>query len=123
MRVCVIGAGPSGLCAAKEIKEANPEAEITILEKTRSLGGVFAASYQGLTMVNNPLLVNFSDFLAEEALPALEMWKAEHYVAYLRRYAEAHAIDRLIEYGVTVKQARWDEGKWRLDVVSAGVEK
>ncbi|MFJ3368229.1 flavin-containing monooxygenase [Pseudomonas sp. NPDC086251] len=118
MNIGVIGAGPSGLCAAKEIKEHNPLSTITVLEKSRALGGLFSSAYKGLTMVNNPLLVGFSDFLAEEAVDDLQMWSAEQYVSYLKRYAEANGITELIQYNSLVQSARLIEGKWQVNVLA-----
>jgi protoporphyrinogen oxidase len=62
IKMCIIGAGPSGLCTAKEIQENNPNIDIKIFEKSSDIGGVFANCYQDLTLVNNPFLVSFSDF-------------------------------------------------------------
>ncbi len=116
MRICVIGAGPSGLCAAKEIRENNAGFELTILEASSALGGAFANSYKGLTLVNNPLLVSFSDFLAAERIDDLRMWTAEEYVRYLHRYAEAHDLLPCIRYRSKVRKARLADGRWQVEV-------
>jgi dimethylaniline monooxygenase (N-oxide forming) len=116
MNVCVIGAGPSGLCAAKEIREINPTAKVTILEHSSSIGGTFARSYKGLTLVNNPLLISFSDFLAWERLDDLRMWTAQEYVAYLERYVEANKLFGCIRFRSTVIAARFVNRKWHVTV-------
>lgn len=123
MNICIIGAGPSGICAAKELKEHNPSATITILEKAHTLGGLFSSSYKGLTLVNNPLLISFSDFLPSEALNGLQMWTAAQYVSYLQRYADAHGITDLIQFNTVVKSARLVEGKWHLNILDLAVKR
>ena len=123
MKICIVGAGPSGICAAKEIREHNPLSTITVLEKSTTVGGLFSSSYKGLTMVNNPLLVGFSDFLAAEALDDLRMWSSEQYVSYLKRYSDAHGVTDLIEFNSLVKAARFIDGKWHLNVLSSPLEK
>ncbi|MEN5315378.1 flavin-containing monooxygenase [Pseudomonas koreensis] len=122
MNICIIGAGPSGICAAKEIKEQNPTSTITIFEKTDTVGGLFASSYKGLTLVNNPLLVGFSDFLAAETLHDLHMWSAEQYVSYLKRYSEANGITEFIKYNTEVKSANFIGQKWHLTILASDVE-
>ena len=123
MRICIIGAGPSGICAAKEIKENNPLSTITIFEKSDTIGGLFASSYKGLTMVNNPLLVCFSDFLPAEALGDLQMWTSEEYVSYLKRYSDTNEITQLIQHNTLVKSANFIDGEWHLNILVSGVEK
>lgn len=116
MKIAIIGAGPSGLCAAKEIRQANPDAEIMLFEQAGELGGGFATSYEGLTLVNNPMLINFSDFLAEETLDELRMWSAAEYVSYLQRYATHFNLHPLIHYNSKVLQTRREENQWQVTV-------
>lgn len=121
MNICIVGAGPAGLCAAKEIKEANPEATVVICEKSLVIGGVFSRGYHGLTLVNNPLLVNFSDFLAADALPELRMWSAQEYVSYLEKYAKHNNVLSLIRFDTTVEAAQWSDSGWHLQLRVSGV--
>lgn len=118
MNICIVGAGPSGICAAKEIKEQNPKHKITIIEKTRNVGGRFSCSYSSLTLVNNPLLIGFSDFLPESALGEMRMWSAEEYSSYLKEYAREHGVLECIQFDRTVKSARYENGKWDIIVVT-----
>lgn len=120
MDVCIIGAGPSGLCAAKEIQEGNPDSRVLVYEQSPSLGGTFARSYKGLMLVNNPLLISFSDFLAEERINNLRMWTAEEYVAYLHRYAQANGLQDLVHYQSRVEAAVLVDEKWHVTVSKEG---
>ena len=114
MRIAIIGAGPSGLCAAKEIRQSNPAANVTVFESESRLGGTFARCHAHLTMVNNPMLVSFSDFPAAWTLPALKMWSAQEYVDYLERYAQKNGIEHLITFNSQILKARLSDGIWRL---------
>ncbi|UXU86536.1 flavin-containing monooxygenase [Burkholderia sp. S-53] len=114
MKICVIGAGPSGLCAAKEIKENNPRATVAILEEASTIGGAFSRSYKGLTLVNNPLLISFSDFLAEECVDDLRMWTAEEYVGYLERYAKSNDLIDCIRCGSRVTNVSLLNSEWQV---------
>ncbi|MFL9998612.1 NAD(P)/FAD-dependent oxidoreductase [Paraburkholderia sediminicola] len=116
MRVCVIGAGPSGLCAAKEVKENNPDAKVTILEEACTIGGAFARSYKGLTLVNNPLLISFSDFLAQECIDDLRMWTSEEYVDYLERYARSNNLLDCIRCRSRVTAVTFLNSEWHVTV-------
>ena len=59
MKIAIIGAGPSGICAGKEVRHMNPHGEIVIFEAEKNLGGTFSRSYDHLTLINNPLMINF----------------------------------------------------------------
>lgn len=123
MKVTVIGAGPSGLVAAKEILEALPACSLQILESSDRLGGTFAHAYPGLRMVNNPLLVCFSDHLPTDVLPELRMWTAEEYVRYLQGYAERHDLLSRLRFKQRVEDCRPEGPGWRLRVNANGVER
>jgi lysine/ornithine N-monooxygenase len=115
IKMCIIGAGPSGLCTAKEIQENNPNIDIKIFEKSSDIGGVFANCYQDLTLVNNPFLVSFSDFPPEINCNNLKMWRATEYVNYLNNYAKKNNILKLIHFNNTVKKISNINGQWNID--------
>lgn len=115
IKMCIIGAGPSGLCTAKEIQENNPNIDIKIFEKSSDIGGVFANCYQDLTLVNNPFLVSFSDFPPEINCNNLKMWRATEYVNYLNNYAKKNNILKLIHFKNTVKKISNINGQWNID--------
>ena len=40
-RVCIIGAGASGLCAARQLSALDPPPEIVVYEQSKEVGGVW----------------------------------------------------------------------------------
>ena len=80
IRVVVIGGGPCGLVALKELLEAGHGA--ILFERSASLGGVFASStsYPGLHLTISNWMMAFSD---HQDPTRLHYPSAEHYLAYL----------------------------------------
>ncbi|NOI26468.1 NAD(P)-binding domain-containing protein [Vibrio mediterranei] len=116
MNIAIIGAGPSGICAGKELLQGNPDAIITIFEAESTLGGTFSRSYDNLTLVNNPMMINFSDFTADETLPDLKMWTAKEYTQYLKRYVKINNLEKLIHFNSRVIKASLTDNRWHLIV-------
>lgn len=79
-RVVIIGAGPCGLVALKEMRESGHNA--ILFERSSTLGGIFAsaATYPGLHLTISNWLMAFSDFPDSERLcyPS-----AKEYLRYL----------------------------------------
>jgi dimethylaniline monooxygenase (N-oxide forming) len=57
----IIGAGPGGLVATKELLEQGLE-HIVCLEKSDRIGGVFSSSYDSLVLTSSCTFSMFSDF-------------------------------------------------------------
>ena len=115
IKMCIIGAGPSGLCTAKEIQANNPNIDIKVFEKSNNIGGIFANCYQDLTLVNNPFLVSFSDFPPAINDNHLKMWRANEYVDYLNSYAKKNNLLKLIHFNTIVKKISSIKGQWNID--------
>lgn len=116
-KIAIIGAGPSGICTAKELSRIK-DVTIKIFEKTNALGGVFSSTnaYKGLELVNNPFLVAFSDFPIRDDFDNLMMPKAEEYCLYLERYAKKFNVFDLISFNTKVLNVKKSEDgvKWNL---------
>ena len=67
-RVVIIGAGPCGLAALKEMREAGHDA--VAIDKGRGLGGVFSSAednaYENLYLTISNMMMAFSDFPPED---------------------------------------------------------
>lgn len=114
----IIGAGPSGLCAAKTLLQYDPTTEIVLLDASASLGGVWAKERLYPTLKTNNLRggIDFSDLplddrfgvRAKEHIPGAVMH------AYLCVYADKFDVTdkiRLNTRVVAVRRRTEDEGQ------------
>jgi dimethylaniline monooxygenase (N-oxide forming) len=116
-QVCIIGAGVSGLAAAKAFSTRGHR--VTILERSGDLGGVWepARSYPDVQTQSPKELYRYTD----KAMPASypEWPKGPQVYAYLAEYAGDHGLDRLIRFNTAVLQMnRRSDSRpgWRLDL-------
>lgn len=117
-RVAIVGAGPCGLVALKEMLEAGHDA--TLFERASSLGGVFASStlYPNLHLTISNWAMAYSDFPDEARL---HYPTAEHYLRYLQRYSTHFDLERHIRYDTDVKNAALDtNGQWSIQTCRGG---
>ena len=121
-RVAVVGAGPSGLAALKELLDEGHQP--TCFEQAAGLGGVFrfdedaGVLYDSCRLTSSGLLTAFSDF----PVPGdrIEQLTTGEYVDYLERYCEAFGLDRHIRFGTTVESVTpCHGGGWRVRAADA----
>ena len=95
-KVAVIGAGPSGIAAAKEAMVAGME--VTIFEQTGEIGGTWVfREKEGQSSVYRSTFINtskqfmcFSDFPMPESLPTFPHHK--QIIRYFRDYAKVRSV-------------------------------
>ena len=116
-RVAVIGAGPSGLVAVKELLEEGHEP--TCFERASGLGGVFrydeedGVVWESCRLTSSGLLTAFSDFPVPP--DQVEQQTVGEYVSYLERYTEAFGVKDRISFGTRVESVtRETDGSWRV---------
>jgi dimethylaniline monooxygenase (N-oxide forming) len=119
-QVCVIGAGVSGLAAAKAF--AAHGHQVTITEKSGDLGGVWdpLRSYPDVQTQSPKDLYRFTDKAMPDSYP--EWPKGPQVHAYLLDYARGHGLDRLMRFKTSVvAMARRADGKpgWTLELETA----
>ena len=119
-QVCVIGAGVSGLAAAKAFAARGHL--VTILERGGDLGGVWdpSRSYPDVQTQSPKDLYRYTDKAMPESYP--EWPKGPQVHAYLADYARTYGLDRMIQLKTTVMQMnRRPDSKpgWRLDLKGA----
>jgi dimethylaniline monooxygenase (N-oxide forming) len=120
-QVCIIGAGVSGLAAAKAFSARGHR--VTIVERSGDLGGVWepARSYPDVQTQSPKELYRYID----KAMPASypEWPKGPQVHAYLAEYAGDHGLYRLIRFNteVVAMNRRPDSRPgWRLDLRGPG---
>jgi len=102
----IIGAGPSGLCAAKTFLEYDPSADIVIVEAQSCLGGVWSKEQIYPTLQTNNLFsaIDFTDFPMDESFgiqPGQHV-TGEAMNAYLCAYADHFALTSRIRFATRV---------------------
>ena len=101
----VIGAGPCGLVATKELLEAGHD--VVCLEQSHVIGGVFStlreSSYDDLFLTVSNVFMAYSDFPCEESY--VKYSRKEEYAKYLHRYGDAFGLGKVIKFGHKVARA------------------
>ncbi|KAK1990019.1 cofactor FMO1 FAD enzyme, partial [Colletotrichum falcatum] len=119
----IIGAGPSGLCAAKTLLQRDPAAEILVVDGRASVGGVWSREqiYPNLKTNNLVTAMDFSDFPMDYKRFGLEM--KQHVPGavvhqYLVEYAKHFGVWDKIRLSTKVVRVTRpeDESEWRVDV-------
>ncbi|KIW97885.1 uncharacterized protein Z519_01469 [Cladophialophora bantiana CBS 173.52] len=113
-RVVIVGAGPCGLVALKEMVESGHEA--ILIERSENLGGVFASAtaYPNLHLTISNWAMAFSDFPDSTRL---HYSTAQEYLHYLHEYARHFDLQRHIRYHTEVRSATLgDDGLWSLEI-------
>ncbi|RMH94120.1 hypothetical protein EBB59_02855 [Lysobacter pythonis] len=123
MRVGIVGAGASGLVAAKELLEMGDCSSVEVFESRSSIGGVFSSSYPGLRLVNNPCLVAFSDFLPDVDSGCMDMWSAAQYLRYLEDYVDEFSLRQCINFDSKVVRVRKQGREWLVRYEYSGIER
>ncbi len=119
-RVIVIGAGWSGLAAAKTYLQINPSVTLTILDADTSVGGVWSLSrlYPGLVANSPNGLYEFSDLsMVTASQPVYYPVPGKQVQAYLHQYAEKFDLLSRIRFGCKVVKAERISGGspgWRV---------
>jgi dimethylaniline monooxygenase (N-oxide forming) len=116
-QVCVVGAGVSGLAAAKAFSARGHR--VSIIEKSVDLGGVWEAArcYPDVQTQSPKDLYRYTDKPMPASYP--EWPQGPQVFAYLADYARDHGLDRMLRLNTTViSMDRRADGKqgWMLDV-------
>jgi dimethylaniline monooxygenase (N-oxide forming) len=99
IRACVIGAGPSGLVAAKYMlsESRHRPCSVTILETSKSIGGSFSNKvYDNSRLVSSKYITAFSDHRMPEDCP--DHPTTQQYVDYLGTYCDTFGLRQCIQF-------------------------
>ncbi len=123
MKICVLGAGPSGLTTIKQLVDEGHD--VTCFEKQGTIGGIWSRHdgdedemkvFDNLILTISMKLMAYSDFMPEG-----ERTFCTHreYLRYLNSYADAFGLRKHIVLDTTVEEIRKiDEGQWRVTTSS-----
>ena len=124
-RVAVVGAGPSGLVAAKSLQDAGLQP--VVFEQADGVGGQWHAPsahsgiWPGMHTNTSKTLDAFSDFPPPESLPMFPRF--EDLRDYLRSYAESFDLGRSIHLQTPVRSIERADGQWRVITDGGGGER
>jgi len=117
-KVCIIGAGSSGLAAAKTFAERG--IPFDCLEREADIGGLWnedtktGVVYDTTFLVSSRKYTGFQDFPIPEEYPTYPSHRET--LAYLRAYAMNFGILDRIEFNTTVERAERTDGGWRVQI-------
>lgn len=121
-RVIVIGAGPCGLVALKEMLQAGHD--VVALEKGPGTGGAFCRShdqqYDNLYLTISNIFMAYSDFPPEDS--RIKYSSKTEYGEYLDQYVEHFGLREHIMLNTEVKRASLVDGRWVVTTVDEGGE-
>ncbi|TAQ85804.1 hypothetical protein B7494_g5871 [Chlorociboria aeruginascens] len=123
-RVIIIGAGWTGLAAAKSYLAIKPNVSLTIIDDDSSVGGVWSASriYPGLIADSTAAIFDYSDFPMDVVM-GLDKWAdlpAATVHEYLERYVDEFDLRRRCRLNTKVVRVERNEKRgdavWKLEI-------
>jgi dimethylaniline monooxygenase (N-oxide forming) len=124
-RVIVIGAGWTGLAAAKTYLQINPNVSLTIIDEDSSVGGVWSSSriYPGLLADSCAAIFDFSDSAMHEevGIDKYADLPAEKVHEYLEHYVDRFGLKKHLRLNTKVIECERDEERkegavWKIEV-------
>jgi monooxygenase len=114
--VLVVGAGISGISAGYHLQTECPNKSYAILEGRAAIGGTWDLfQYPGVRSDSDMFTLGY---YWQPWLEAKAIADGPSILAYLKRTASQHGIDKRIRYNHRVKRAFWDSARalWTVDV-------
>lgn len=116
----VIGAGPGGLVATKELLEKGFN-DVVCLEQSTALGGVFVNSYDNLLLTSSVTFSMFSDFWVGDG-KSHDFWTKGEALEYWNAYANNFKVTDRIRFSSQVKSVLENEdGTWQVNLNTSEV--
>lgn len=116
-RIIIVGAGASGLCMAKRLKDVGIE-DFVILEKSPDLGGTWLQNrYPGvacdITSHNYCYSFHYNPGWTRSFSGGKEIWH------YFKDFSQYYALDKFIQFNTRVEEAVWNATNkiWKVQAV------
>ena len=115
MRVCVVGAGPSGLTTIKQLRDEGHD--VVCFEKSTCIGGIWhryagdhaeTKVYDELILSVSLKLMSFSDFMVDDR----RFVDRKGYLEYLNRYSDKFQLQRHIRFNAEVAYIQPKGDEW-----------
>jgi hypothetical protein len=120
-RVCVVGAGPSGLIAARQLRAAG--VPFDVFERHSDVGGIWDPANQGSPMYRSAHFISskytsgFYGYPMPDEFPDYPSWR--QLLDYIRDFAKAEDLYPHITFNTAVERAELlDDGTWNVTVGS-----
>jgi dimethylaniline monooxygenase (N-oxide forming) len=126
LKVCVIGAGPSGLTTIKQLRDEGHE--VVCFDANAEIGGIWYRHpndgdqmkvYDDLVLTISRKLMAFSDFMEGTDRTFLTN---VGYLEYLNRYADAYQLRPCITFSTKVTGVRKNGESWIVETTTRGEE-
>jgi hypothetical protein len=121
-RVCIVGAGPSGLVVARQLRAAG--VPFDIFERHSGLGGIWdpqnvgSPIYRSAHFISSRYCSGFYAHPMPESFPDYPSWR--NLLSYINDFAADEGLDRLVTFNSTVEKAVLaEDGTWRVTVNGA----
>jgi cation diffusion facilitator CzcD-associated flavoprotein CzcO len=113
----VIGAGPGGIVATKELLEKGFK-DVLCLEQLDKLGGVFADTYDNLLLTSSVTFSMFSDYWVGDG-KSNDFWNKDEAVGYWKNYANHFEVTKHIRYNSKVETvSSLEDDTWQVSLDS-----
>src|SRR4051812_18808721 len=127
LRICIIGAGPSGLATAKNLLQAGLS-NITVFERADHAGGNWVYSskvghssvYESIRTISSKTLSQYEDFPFPADFP--DYPSQPQLLGYFKSYADHFGINEKIRCGTEVQHVdKLDDFRWEVRLSDGSV--
>lgn len=127
-RICVIGAGPSGITAAKNLFEAGFD-DVVVMDRQARVGGnwVFdgetghSSVFETTHIISSKKYSEYLDFPMPDRYPDYPSHR--HLAEYFQAYADHFGVTERVRFGTTVLRCELlDDGGWEIRSETGGDE-
>lgn len=126
MRICVIGAGPCGIAAAKNLSDAGL-ADVTVFDRGVAIGGTWifdpapghSSMYESAHAISSKAYSQYCDYPMPAAYP--DYPGHAQLAAYFQGYARHFGVDRRVRLRTEVRHCeRTADGRWQVTTFADG---